>query len=87
MFKLYTDYIDGNPELLARHINDLSRSLIAATGIADDTIISSILQAFSCFSTSAFAPAWNNQTRNQFEAVWSLVRPGVQAALYNQNLD
>ena len=77
MFKLYTDYIDGNPQVLALHINDLTRSFAAATGITDQVVISGILQAFTYFSTPAFASAWNEQTRDQFEAVWRLVAPGL----------
>jgi len=77
MFKLYTDYIDGNPQVLALHINDLTRSFAAATGITDDVLIAGVLQAFTYFSTPAFATAWNDQTRDQFEAVWLLVAPGL----------
>jgi len=81
MFKLYTDYIDANPAVLALHINDLVRSFAAATGLDDPTLINGILQAFTYFTTPAFAEAWNEDSQAQFEAIWQLVTPGLESAL------
>ncbi|MBD2846381.1 TetR/AcrR family transcriptional regulator [Paenibacillus sp. IB182496] len=80
MFKLYTAYIDRNPAVLARHINDLVASLKAASGIADGGRLVAILMAFSYFSAPAYADNWLRMDfQAEFEAVWKLIEAGVEA--------
>lgn len=81
MFKLYTNYIDENPALLMTHIQDLAASLATAVSIDDQGKIRAILQAFIFFSSPAFSEFWGPQTKNEFEIVWQLMRPGIEKKL------
>lgn len=78
MFKVYTTYIDQNPPVLVRHIEDMLGSLKAASGIEDNELLSAILLAFSYFSAPAFAENWLHiDFKSQFEAVWKLIEAGI----------
>ncbi|PWG00414.1 TetR/AcrR family transcriptional regulator [Levilactobacillus bambusae] len=81
MFKLYTDYIDGNPEVLAIHLQDLTSSLAAALKTDDLIHVQALLQAFTYFTTPAFATDWGEHTRDQFEAIWQLIAPSFETLM------
>lgn len=81
MFKLYTTYIDDNPEVLAIHQNDLKQSLMRALSTDNETAVSALLTAFTVFSAPAFSASWGDHTQAEFEAVWRLIAPGLQRAL------
>ncbi|EJE97996.1 TetR/AcrR family transcriptional regulator [Liquorilactobacillus mali] len=75
MFKLYTDYIENDPVVLERHLNDLYQSLAKALKIRDMARIRALIQAFACFTTPAFSSTWGPESRQQFEAIWQLIAP------------
>ncbi|MFD1173031.1 TetR family transcriptional regulator [Oceanobacillus picturae] len=78
MFKLYTTYIDGNPMVWARHIEDLVGSLKVASKIEDNELLRALLLAFSWFSSPAFADKWLLiDFKKEFEGLWKLVVAGV----------
>ncbi|MGP7815707.1 TetR family transcriptional regulator [Niallia sp. 01092] len=78
MFKLYTTYIDGNPIVWARHIEDLVGSLKAASKIEDNGLLHALLLAFSWFSAPAFAEKWLLiDIKREFEGVWKLIEAGI----------
>ncbi|MBD1379826.1 TetR/AcrR family transcriptional regulator [Bacillus sp. IB182487] len=78
MFKLYTTYIDGNPIVWARHIEDLVGSLKAASKIEDNGLLHALLLAFSWFSAPAFAEKWLLiDIKREFEGVWRVVEAGI----------
>ncbi|MFP7169271.1 TetR/AcrR family transcriptional regulator [Terribacillus sp. FSL K6-0262] len=78
MFKLYTTYIDGNPQALARHLTDLSGSLKKAAGIENNSTLKALFLAFSYFSSPSFAENWSQiDFKGEFENVWNLVEAGI----------
>lgn len=74
MFKLYTEYIDANPEVLATHISNLIESFKTATNFRNTKEVAAILQAFAVFNTPSFASTWGEQSQAEFETVWDLVK-------------
>lgn len=80
MFKLYTTYIDGNPQVLARHLTDLLSSLKKASKIENNSTLKALLVAFSYFSAPSFAENWSQiDFKGEFEAVWKLVEVGINS--------
>ena len=79
MFKLYTDYIDGDKAVLEIHLNDLSASLALALDEPDTKRVQALIQAFASFTTPSFADTWGPQSQQQFEAIWRLVAPSFDA--------
>ncbi|MDV7758004.1 TetR/AcrR family transcriptional regulator [Liquorilactobacillus mali] len=73
MFKLYTEYIDSNPRLLQKHLDALIHSLLTATNLKDRNKALALIQAFIMFSAPELAFLWNDQSKQQFENIWSLI--------------
>jgi AcrR family transcriptional regulator len=78
MFKLYTEYIDQNPDVLKIHLDDLYNSLSATIDYHDHQDVVSLIQAFTTFSAPSYAPTWDKDMQNNFENLWNLLQPGVE---------
>lgn len=83
MFKLYTTYIDGNPQALNIHLTDLFNSLEHALNYSNQNNLQTIMRAFSTFSSPKYADTWNDHTKYEFEALWSVMKPGIEKLILN----
>lgn len=75
MFKLYTEYLSGKPELVEAHMRHLGNSLSAVSGIADCEDNICLIELFLRFSHPVFVEFWNTHTRDDFERAWQFVEP------------
>jgi len=81
MFALYTAYVDQDPELLARHLNELAEKLTSLIGWEQENSVN-IITTFTWFAAPAFAPAWlSNNFEEKFEALWDFLAPSIQQTL------
>lgn len=81
MFRLYTTYIDGNPQALQIHMDDLFNSLSEALDYHNMYDLRTIMQAFSTFSSPKYADTWTDQTESEFESLWKIMKPGLEQLL------
>jgi len=78
MFRLYTEYIDANEDVLAIHFGDLAASLKTALGTDDMVRVQALISAFVQFTTPVFAKTWGPHSQDDFEAIWALIAPGLE---------
>lgn len=81
MFKLYTTYIDNNPVVLNKHMHELKETMSELLHHSNDNDLSTILEAFVVFSAPSFAHTWDAHLQGRFEAVWTLMLPGLTTLL------
>jgi Transcriptional regulator len=81
MFKLYTTYIDGNPDALDIHLHDLYNSLSTALNYSDQNNLETIMRGFTTFSSPKYADTWDSHTKSQFEQLWTIMEPGINKLL------
>ena len=79
MFALYTTYIGENLELGRKHILEMVESLKTAAKFESEEEAAAYIQAFVYFHHPKIAPQWDDQFRNQFENLWTLLEPNLNA--------
>lgn len=78
MFKLYTTYIDNNPVVLAKHIQELTEKASEILQYPNNAELSAVLEAFAVFSAPSFSNTWDIHLQERFEAVWNIMTPGLE---------
>ena len=79
MFALYTTYIGENLELARKHILEMVESLKTAAQLETEEEAGAYIQAFAYFHHPKIAPQWDDQFQNQFEKLWTLLEPNLNA--------
>lgn len=79
MFALYTTYIGENLELGRKHILEMVESLKTAAQLETEEEAGAYIQAFAYFHHPKIAPQWDDQFQNQFEKLWTLLEPNLNA--------
>ena len=79
MFALYTTYIGENLELGRKHILEMVESLKTAAKFESEEEAAAYIQAFVYFHHPKIAPQWDDQFQNQFENLWTLLEPNLNA--------